>query len=139
MGKKRVLVGYGGKCTDSIISKRSARVTHNSRRGCCVRLVNHLMHFPNIQDYSQWIRINTQDGSAQNGTNVSRGIFGATVGIDRLLKLFDKHDIRATFLLVSFTSAQNSRAQLIHVSSKHTCSHNRIVPKANDQSQGCWT
>jgi hypothetical protein len=49
-------------------------------------------------DYLQKTRINTQDGSAQNGTNVSRGIFGATVGIDRLLKLFDKHNIKATFL-----------------------------------------
>ncbi|KAI5246707.1 glucose 1-dehydrogenase [Aureobasidium subglaciale] len=44
--------------------------------------------------------INTKDGSVQNGTNVSRGIFGATVGLDRLLKLFEKHDIKATFLWV---------------------------------------
>ena len=41
--------------------------------------------------------INTTDGSAQNPTNVSRGIFGANVGIDRLLKLFDKYNIKATF------------------------------------------
>lgn len=43
-------------------------------------------------------RINTKDGTPQNGTNVSRGIFGATVGLERLLKLFNKHDIKATFL-----------------------------------------
>ena len=41
--------------------------------------------------------INTCDGSPQNPTNVSRGIFGATVGIDRLLKLYAKYDIKATF------------------------------------------
>ncbi|THZ43417.1 glucose 1-dehydrogenase [Aureobasidium pullulans] len=39
------------------------------------------------------------DGTPQNGTNVSRGIFGATVGLERLLKLFNKHDIKATFLI----------------------------------------
>ncbi|KER00424.1 hypothetical protein AUEXF2481DRAFT_71990 [Aureobasidium subglaciale EXF-2481] len=47
--------------------------------------------------------INTKDGSVQNGTNVSRGIFGATVGLDRLLKLFEKHDIKATFFTPAHT------------------------------------
>ncbi|KAI5238474.1 glucose 1-dehydrogenase [Aureobasidium subglaciale] len=47
--------------------------------------------------------INTKDGSAQNGTNVSRGIFGATVGLDRLLNLFEKHDIKATFFTPAHT------------------------------------
>jgi peptidoglycan/xylan/chitin deacetylase (PgdA/CDA1 family) len=41
--------------------------------------------------------INTCDGSPQNPTNVSRGIYGATVGIDRLLKLYDKYNIKATW------------------------------------------
>lgn len=41
--------------------------------------------------------INTCDGSPQNPTNVSRGIYGATVGIDRLLKLYSKFNIKATF------------------------------------------
>ena len=41
--------------------------------------------------------INTADGSPQNPTNVSRGIYGATVGIDRLLKLYNKYNIKATF------------------------------------------
>lgn len=41
--------------------------------------------------------INTCDGSPQNPTNVSRGVYGATVGIDRLLKLYDKYNIKATF------------------------------------------
>ncbi|KAK6007890.1 hypothetical protein QM012_004704 [Aureobasidium pullulans] len=54
-----------------------------------------------VDAVSGWI--NTQDGSAQNSTNVSRGIFGATVGLDRLLKLFDKHDIKATFFTPAHT------------------------------------
>jgi hypothetical protein len=52
----------------------------------------------NDEANSQISRINTKDGTPQNGTNVSRGIFGATVGLERLLKLFNKHDIKATFL-----------------------------------------
>lgn len=48
-----------------------------------------------VDAVSGWI--NTRDGSPQNPTNVSRGIFGATVGIDRLLSLYSKHDIKATF------------------------------------------
>ena len=41
--------------------------------------------------------IDSRDGSPQNPTNVSRGVYGATVGIDRLLKLYDKYSIKATF------------------------------------------
>ena len=43
------------------------------------------------------MKINTCDGSSQNPTNVSRGIYGATVGIDRLLALYSKYSIKATF------------------------------------------
>lgn len=32
-------------------------------------------------------------------TNVSRGIFGATVGIDRLLKLWDKYSIKTSWFI----------------------------------------
>jgi peptidoglycan/xylan/chitin deacetylase (PgdA/CDA1 family) len=32
-------------------------------------------------------------------TDVSRGIFGATVGIDRLLKLWDKYNIKASWFI----------------------------------------
>jgi peptidoglycan/xylan/chitin deacetylase (PgdA/CDA1 family) len=42
-------------------------------------------------------RINTRDGKQPNPTDVSRGVFGATVGIDRLLKLWDKYDIKTTW------------------------------------------
>ncbi|KAF2765744.1 glucose 1-dehydrogenase [Teratosphaeria nubilosa] len=48
-----------------------------------------------VDAVANWI--NTCDGSPQNPTNVSRGIYGATVGIDRLLKLYQKYDIKATF------------------------------------------
>lgn len=48
-----------------------------------------------VDAVANWI--NTCDGSPQNPTNVSRGVFGATVGIERLLKLFDKYSIKATF------------------------------------------
>ena len=48
-----------------------------------------------VDAVANWI--NTCDGSPQNPTNVSRGVYGATVGIDRLLKLYDKYDIKCTF------------------------------------------
>ncbi|KAF2875260.1 glucose 1-dehydrogenase [Massariosphaeria phaeospora] len=48
-----------------------------------------------IDAVSGWL--NTRDGSPANPTDVSRGIFGATVGIDRLLKLWDKYNIKATW------------------------------------------
>lgn len=46
-------------------------------------------------------RINTKDGSPANPTDVSRGIFGAVVGIDRLLKMLDKFNIKATWFCPS--------------------------------------
>lgn len=47
--------------------------------------------------------INTADGSPQNPTNVSRGVFGATVGTDRVLKLFEKYGITATWFVPAHT------------------------------------
>ncbi len=44
-------------------------------------------------------RINTRNGSPANPTDVSRGIFGATVGVDRLLKLWEKYNIKATWFV----------------------------------------
>jgi hypothetical protein len=44
-------------------------------------------------------RINTQNGSPAGMTDVSRGIFGATVGIDRLLKLWEKYHIKASWFV----------------------------------------
>ena len=48
-----------------------------------------------VDGVSGWI--NTQNGQAADVTNISRGIFGATVGVDRLLKLFDKYNIKASW------------------------------------------
>ncbi|KAL5001341.1 hypothetical protein BDV10DRAFT_199220 [Aspergillus recurvatus] len=50
-----------------------------------------------VDAVSGWI--NTRDGSPANPTEVSRGIFGATVGIDRLLKLWEKYNIKATWFV----------------------------------------
>jgi hypothetical protein len=44
-------------------------------------------------------RINTKNGTPASPTDVSRGIFGATVGIDRLLKLWDKYGIKTTWFV----------------------------------------
>ena len=44
-------------------------------------------------------RINTKTGAPANPTDVSRGIFGATIGIDRLLKLWDKFGIKTTWFV----------------------------------------
>ena len=48
-------------------------------------------------------RINTRNGTPANPTDVSRGVFGATVGIDRLLKLWDKYNIKATWFAPAHT------------------------------------
>jgi hypothetical protein len=50
-----------------------------------------------VDAVSGWI--NTQTGQKADLTNISRGIFGATVGTDRLLKLFDKYQIKATWFI----------------------------------------
>lgn len=50
-----------------------------------------------VDAVANWI--NTCDGSKQTPTNVSRGIYGATVGIDRLLKMYDKYGIKATWFV----------------------------------------
>jgi hypothetical protein len=52
-----------------------------------------------VKRYLQIYRINTRDGSPANPTDVSRGVFGATVGIDRLLKLWDKYNIKTTWFI----------------------------------------
>ena len=44
-------------------------------------------------------RINTRTGAPASQTDVSRGVFGATVGIDRLLKLWDKYGIKTTWFV----------------------------------------
>jgi hypothetical protein len=51
-------------------------------------------------------RLNTKTGAPANPTDISRGVFGATVGIDRLLKLWDKYNIKATW----FTPAHSAES-----------------------------
>jgi len=48
-------------------------------------------------------RINTKDGSPPDAVNISRGIFGAAVGIDRLLTLFVEYKIRASWFVPTHT------------------------------------
>jgi peptidoglycan/xylan/chitin deacetylase (PgdA/CDA1 family) len=47
--------------------------------------------------------LNTTDGSAPNPTNISRGVFGATTGLSRLLALFARRSITATFFVPAHT------------------------------------
>lgn len=54
-----------------------------------------------IDAVSGWL--NTTDGSEANPTNISRGIFGATTGLSRLLALFARHNITATFFVPGHT------------------------------------
>ncbi|KAJ5902008.1 hypothetical protein N7495_002536 [Penicillium taxi] len=42
---------------------------------------------------------NTGDGTTANPTDISRGIYGATVGVDRLLSFLDRHHIKATWFV----------------------------------------
>lgn len=56
-------------------------------------------------------RLNTRDGRPANPTDLSRGIFGATVGIDRLLALLSKYNIKATWFTPAHT-AESFPAQI---------------------------
>ncbi|CAG8129661.1 unnamed protein product [Penicillium olsonii] len=46
---------------------------------------------------------NTGDGTSANPSDISRGIYGATVGVDRVLSFLDRHHIKATCGLHGFT------------------------------------
>ncbi|EXJ57395.1 hypothetical protein A1O7_07742 [Cladophialophora yegresii CBS 114405] len=48
-----------------------------------------------VDAVSGWI--DTKDGSSADPVDISRGIFGAVVGIDRLLKLWDRYKIKASW------------------------------------------
>jgi len=50
--------------------------------------------------------LNTKTGAPANPTDISRGVFGATIGIDRLLKLWEKYNIKATW----FTPAHSAES-----------------------------
>ncbi|KAH7065935.1 glucose 1-dehydrogenase [Paraphoma chrysanthemicola] len=55
-----------------------------------------------IDAVSGWL--NTKTGAPANPTDISRGVFGATVGIDRLLKLWEKYNIKATWFTPAHTA-----------------------------------
>ncbi|KAJ4363572.1 hypothetical protein N0V83_009868 [Neocucurbitaria cava] len=57
-----------------------------------------------VDSASGWL--NTRNGSPANPTDISRGVFGATVGIDRLLKLWEKYNIKTTW----FTPAHSAES-----------------------------
>lgn len=46
-----------------------------------------------------------------DATDVSRGIFGGTVGVDRVVNLFKKYNIKATFFTPGH-SAESFRSQV---------------------------
>ncbi|KAJ5177644.1 glucose 1-dehydrogenase [Penicillium coprophilum] len=54
-----------------------------------------------VDAVSGWI--NTEDGHTPDFTDISRGIFVATVGIDRLLKLWEKYNIKTSCGLHGYT------------------------------------
>jgi hypothetical protein len=61
-------------------------------------ITSHSSYFRIPADFKS-IRINTKSGTPANPTDVSRGIYGATVGVDRLLKLWDKYGIKTTWFV----------------------------------------
>lgn len=65
-----------------------------------------------IDAVSGWL--NTKTGAPANPTDISRGIFGATVGIDRLLRLFDKYGITATWFTPAHT-AESFPSQILKI------------------------
>ena len=50
-----------------------------------------------VDAVSGWL--NTTDGTPADPTNISRGIFGATVGTERLLKTLGRYGIKATWFV----------------------------------------
>ncbi|CAG8103689.1 unnamed protein product [Penicillium salamii] len=57
---------------------------------------------------------NTRDGTAANPSDISRGIYGATVGVDRLLSFLDRHHIRATWFVPAH-SLQSFPSQVVKI------------------------
>lgn len=47
--------------------------------------------------------LNTRNGTPADITDISRGVFGATVGTDRLLKMLEKYGIKATWFVPAHT------------------------------------
>ncbi|KAK1075130.1 hypothetical protein LTR74_000536 [Friedmanniomyces endolithicus] len=91
-----------------------------------------------VDAVANWI--NTTTGAPQNPTNVSRGVYGATVGIDRLLALFAKSSIKATFFtpahsLESFPSQIAKIRDAGHEIGLHGYTHEYISQLSAEQQQ----
>ncbi|KAK0926531.1 hypothetical protein LTR91_002149 [Friedmanniomyces endolithicus] len=91
-----------------------------------------------VDAVANWI--NTTTGAPQNPTNVSRGVYGATVGIDRLLILFAKSNIKATFFtpahsLESFPSQIAKIRDAGHEIGLHGYTHEYISQLSAQQQQ----
>lgn len=104
-----ISIAIKGICEEPCLvqnAKTSAlQLRHRHRRR--VGMVSFLLSSePASTSDSAHLRINTRDGTPANPTDVSRGVFGATVGIDRLLKLWDKYNIKATW----FTPAHSAES-----------------------------
>lgn len=52
---------------------------------------------------SHVIRLLTEDGKPTDASSMSRGVFGANVGLERLLNLFKDNGIQGTFNIPSHT------------------------------------
>ncbi|KAJ5376291.1 hypothetical protein N7509_013177 [Penicillium cosmopolitanum] len=90
-----------------------------------------------VDAVSGWI--NTCSGDPAGPTDVSRGVFGATVGIDRILKLFNKYGIKGTWFVPghsveSFTSQLKKVRDTGHEIGLHGYSH-EFVATMNEQQQ----
>ncbi|KAH0844947.1 Peptidoglycan deacetylase [Fonsecaea pedrosoi] len=87
---------------------------------------------------SGWI--NTRNGSPASPTDVSRGVFGATCGTDRLLQLWEKYNIRTTWFVpahtaVSFPEAVRKVRDAGHEIALHGWTHEYVTTLGEDQQR----
>jgi hypothetical protein len=92
-----------------------------------------------VDAVSNWL--NTKDGSPVDLANVSRGVFGATVGVDRLLGLFEKHDIKASWFvpahsLESFPAQMEKVVRVGHELVSATLHHPRRLRMTRGKIRG---
>ncbi|OAP64882.1 hypothetical protein AYL99_00854 [Fonsecaea erecta] len=87
---------------------------------------------------SGWI--NTRNGTPASATDVSRGVFGATFGTDRLLKLWDKYNIKTTWFVpahtaVSFPDAVRKVRDAGHEIGLHGWTHEYVTTLDEEQQR----
>ncbi|KAF2714569.1 polysaccharide deacetylase family protein [Pleomassaria siparia CBS 279.74] len=91
-----------------------------------------------VDAVSGWI--NTRTGAPANPTDVSRGVFGATIGIDRLLTLFSKYAIKATWFapahsVESFPSQMRKIIDAGHELGLHGYTHEFVSTLSEEQQR----